>query len=96
MRAFRHMGLSRPAYYQGQQRQAWRWHLAEQAIELVRDCLSGQPRLGTRKLHHLLRQPMQQAGIGMGCDLLQRPANLEQAWRMARESVQACDNEQPH
>jgi putative transposase len=64
------MGLSRQAYYQGRQRQARRAHQAEQVVELVRDCRLRQPRLGTRKLHHLLREPMQQAGIGMGRDAL--------------------------
>ena len=64
------MGLSRQAYYQGRQRQARRALEAEQIVEWVRDCRLRQPRLGTRKLHHLLREPMQQAGIGMGRDAL--------------------------
>ncbi len=29
-----------------------------------------QPRLGTHKLHHLLRQPLEQAGIALGRDAM--------------------------
>jgi putative transposase len=64
------MGLSRQAYYQGQKRHAERACRAQEVVELVRDCRLRQPRVGTRKLHHLLREPMQQAGIGMGRDAL--------------------------
>lgn len=64
------MGLSRQAYYQGQQRQVQRVRRDEEVVQLVRDRRLRQPRLGTRKLHHLLREPMQQAGIGMGRDAL--------------------------
>ncbi len=64
------MGLSRQAYYQGQQRQARRAHQAEQVVELVRDCRLRQPRLGTRKLHHLLREPLADAGMRLGRDAL--------------------------
>ena len=64
------MGLSRQAYYQDQQRQSRRAHQAEQVVALVRECRLRQPRLGTRKLHHLLREPLAQAGIGLGRDAL--------------------------
>jgi len=64
------MGLSRQAYYQGRQRHAQRVCRAQEVVELVQDCRLRQPRLGTRKLHHLLREPMQQAGLGMGRDAL--------------------------
>ncbi len=64
------MGLSRQAYYQGQKRHAQRACRAQAVVELVRDRRVRQPRLGTRKLYHLLREPMQQAGIGMGRDAL--------------------------
>ena len=64
------MGLSRQAYYQGRQRHAQRVRRAEAVVQLVRERRVRQPRLGTRKLHHLLREPMQQAGIGMGRDAL--------------------------
>ncbi len=64
------MGLSRQAYYQGQQRHVERQRRAQEVVELVRACRLRQPRLGTRKLHYLLREPMQQAGLGMGRDAL--------------------------
>lgn len=68
MRACRYIGISRQAYYQGQHRHAERAVRAEIVVELVRDRRLRQPRLGTRKLHHLLREPMQQVGIKMGRD----------------------------
>ena len=39
-------------------------------MQLVRDRRVRQPRLGTRKLQHLLREPLEQAGIRMGRDAL--------------------------
>jgi putative transposase len=39
-------------------------------VELVRQTRQRQPRLGTRKLHHLLQQPLQQSGIQIGRDTL--------------------------
>jgi len=39
-------------------------------VQLVHDRRVRQPRLGTRKLHHLLRQPLGQAGIRLGRDAL--------------------------
>lgn len=39
-------------------------------IELVRDVRLRQPRLGARKLHHLLAQPLQHAGASLGRDAL--------------------------
>lgn len=64
------MGLSRQAYYQGQKRHAERACRAQAVVQLVRERRVRQPRLGTRKLHHLLREPMQQAGLGIGRDAL--------------------------
>jgi putative transposase len=64
------MGLSRQAYYQGQRRHAQRESRAEAVVQLVRDQRVRQPRLGTRKLHHLLREPLGQAGIRLGRDAL--------------------------
>ena len=64
------MGLSRQAYYQGQQRHARRESLAEAVVQMVRDRRVRQPRLGTRKLHHLLREPLGQAGMRLGRDAL--------------------------
>ena len=48
------MGLSRQAYYQGQRRHAQRESRAQTVLALVRDRRLRQPRLGTRKLHHVL------------------------------------------
>jgi putative transposase len=64
------MGISRQAYYQGQQRHAERVCRAETVVQLVQNRRVRQPRLGTRKLHHLLREPLEQAGITMGRDAL--------------------------
>lgn len=49
---------------------AQRCQRAEAVIELVRDTRIRQPRLGTRKLHHLLRVPLQDAGIQLGRDAM--------------------------
>jgi putative transposase len=69
-RACRYIGLSRQAYYQGQQRHAQREGRAQTVVQLVRDRRVRQPRLGTRKLHHLLRQPLAQAGVRLGRDAM--------------------------
>jgi len=64
------MGLSRQAYYQGQRRHAQRECRADAVVQLVRERRIRQPRLGTRKLHHVLREPLAQVGIGLGRDAL--------------------------
>lgn len=64
------MGISRQAYYQGRQRHAERRQRAEVVVKLVNEQRLRQPRLGTRKLHHLLREPLEQAGVGLGRDAL--------------------------
>jgi putative transposase len=64
------MRRSRQAYYQGQQRHAQRERRGQAVVELVRDRRLRQPRLGTRKLHHVLRESLAQAGIGLGRDAL--------------------------
>ena len=64
------MGLSRQAHYQSQRRHAQRESRAQVVVQLVRDWRVRQPRLGTRKLHHLLREPLGQAGIRLGRDAL--------------------------
>lgn len=64
------MGISRQAYYQGQQRNAQRGQRAEVVVKLVNEQRLRQPRLGTRKLHHLLREPLEQAGAGLGRDAM--------------------------
>ena len=39
-------------------------------VQLVKAQRLRQPRLGTRKLHHLLRQPLEQSGIALGRDAM--------------------------
>lgn len=60
--------MSRQAYYQGQRRHSERVVRAEAVVQMVRDRRVRQPRLGTRKLHHLLREPLEQSGIRIGRD----------------------------
>lgn len=69
-RACRHWGVSRQAYYQQLQHQQQRCARTDTVIELVRDVRLRQPRLGARKLHHLLKQPLQHAGASLGRDAL--------------------------
>jgi putative transposase len=64
------MGLSRQAYYQDRRRQAERVQRAQTVVQLVRERRLRQPRLGTRKLHHVLREPLQRLGLSMGRDAL--------------------------
>ncbi|MEG5129522.1 IS3 family transposase, partial [Microcoleus sp. ARI1-B5] len=69
-RACQHMGQSRQAYYQGMQREAARMENAQLVQELVREQRMRQPRIGTRKLHHLLQEPLQRQGIALGRDAM--------------------------
>lgn len=64
------MGMSRQAHYQAQQRMALRAQCAQTVVELVKEQRMRQPRLGTRKLHYLLRQPLQDGGIKLGRDAM--------------------------
>lgn len=64
------MGISRQAYYQGRHRHAERGQRAEAVVKWVNEQRIRQPRLGTRKLHHLLGQSLEQAGIALGRDAL--------------------------
>lgn len=64
------MGLSRQAYYQGRRRQAQQAERAQAVVQLVQHERMRQPRVGTRKLHHMLREPLRRAGIQLGRDAL--------------------------
>jgi len=64
------MGISRQAYYQGQQRVQARGEQATVVVRLVHGQRLRQPRLGTRKLHHVLREPLREAGIRLGRDAM--------------------------
>lgn len=69
-RACRHLGISRQAYYQGCHRQAQREAKHEQVLSLVREKRLRLPRLGTRKLHHMMAPALGQAGLRIGRDAL--------------------------
>jgi putative transposase len=64
------MGISRQAYYQGLSRQEEVRKCNERVIELVRSKRLRQPRLGTRKLHHLLSDSFEREGLKVGRDAL--------------------------
>jgi len=63
-------GISRQAYYQARRRQMQREAEDELLLEMVRELRQHHPRIGGRKLHHLLQEPMAQAGITRGRDAL--------------------------
>jgi putative transposase len=58
------MGLSRQAFYQGQRRHLQRECRAQVVVQWVRERRLRQPRLGTRKLHHLLGESLHPSGMG--------------------------------
>jgi putative transposase len=62
--------MSRQAYYQGLRRQDQVRECNERVIELVRSKRLRQPRLGTRKLHHLLSDSFTSEGLKVGRDAL--------------------------
>ncbi len=62
------MGISRQAHYKAQASQRRQTEEQAKVIEMVSQTRQRQPRVGTRKLHHMLRQPMQEAGIKLGRD----------------------------
>ena len=64
------MGMSRQAYYQGLGRQDEVRKCNERVVELVHSKRVHQPRLGTRKLHHLLSNSFAQEGLKVGRDAL--------------------------
>lgn len=62
--------MSRQAYYQGLRRQDEVRQCNERVIEWVRSKRLRQPRLGTRKLHHLLADALISEGLKVGRDAL--------------------------
>ena len=62
------MGISRQAYYKRCRSEERRCSQAETVTTLVRDVRLRQPRLGTRKLHHLLGSALVERGIKLGRD----------------------------
>ncbi|MDS0863015.1 IS3 family transposase [Burkholderia pseudomultivorans] len=69
-RACRYMGISRQAYYKRCRSEERRGTQAEAVTTLVRNIRLRQPRLGARKLHHLLRPVLDERGIKLGRDRL--------------------------
>ena len=68
--ACRFMGITRQAHYQSLKRQDALRARTGKVIELVTQIRSSQPRIGTRKLHHLLSKPLLAAGFSLGRDKL--------------------------
>jgi len=71
-RACRYIGMSRQAYYQQCKTEAAQQARERQVVELVRQTRRRQPRIGARKLLHLLKLPLAGAGIKIGRDTLLR------------------------
>ncbi len=64
------LGITRQAYYQALKRQQAREAAEERILSLVRIIRAEQPRLGTRKVLHLLRPMLAQEGLSIGRDRL--------------------------
>lgn len=64
------MGVSRQAHYQWQRRRADDEAKYARVVDLVKEKRLRQPRLGTRKLHHLLRSTLAAEGLNLGRDAL--------------------------
>lgn len=64
----RKLGMSRQNYYARRVRRQEREVDGKFVIELVQQERGNHPRLGTRKLHHLLRGAMEKAGVELGRD----------------------------
>lgn len=63
-------GVSRQSVYQAEDRAESRSAELEQVRELVTDVRMEMPRLGTRKLYHLLKKEFRDAGMKIGRDAL--------------------------
>lgn len=69
-RACQYWGVSRQAYYQGLERSRERECRHQHVVEQVMAVRRTQPRLGTRKLQHVLREPLAELGVRLGRDAL--------------------------
>ncbi|XLS28750.1 IS3 family transposase [Flavobacteriaceae bacterium M23B6Z8] len=58
------LGISRQVYYRAIASRAKRQTVAKQVIDLVHSIRIEQPRIGTRKLYHILKKPLQELGVG--------------------------------
>lgn len=68
--ACRLVGISRQAYYQGITRERQRTGREAMALQRVREERMSQPRLGTRKLHAMLKSEWAESGACLGRDAL--------------------------
>ena len=58
------LGLSRQVYYRAIRSKQKRQSVASKVIDLVQSVRIEQPRIGTRKLYHILKGPLQELGVG--------------------------------
>lgn len=68
--ACRFMGISRQAHYKRVACERRRNEQHAILVAMVTDERRHQPRIGTRKLHHMLHEPMQRKGIKIGRDAM--------------------------
>lgn len=66
--ACRHWGISRQAYYMQLQQERTRYVRDQQVLRQVVDWRRRQPRLGTRKLYHVMKPDLKRDGIKLGRD----------------------------
>lgn len=71
-RACRHVGISRQGYYKQVRAEGACRQRDQEVVALVQETRRRQPRIGVRKLHYLLREPLAAAGIKLGRDGLFR------------------------
>lgn len=64
------MGISRQGVYQAEKRRQIRFEKMSQVTKLVMEVRMDMPRLGTRKLHHLLKDEFAAQGVKVGRDTL--------------------------
>jgi transposase InsO family protein len=67
-RVCRELGMSRQNYYARRRHRQRRQVDEELVVQLVKEERQVQPQMGTRKLHHLLKEPLAEAGVKMGRD----------------------------
>jgi putative transposase len=64
----RELGMSRQNYYARRRHRQRRQVDEELMVQLVKEERQVQPQIGTRKLHHMLKEPLAQAGVEVGRD----------------------------
>jgi len=57
-------GMSRQSYYRSGWRTKQRQDVASQVVCMVQNIRLDLPKVGTRKLYHMLREPLQELGVG--------------------------------